>query len=41
MKMNQFLKENEKYWTIKEDKIQFNNVNKMTEYYGLLNKIED
>ena len=40
-KIKEYLEENEKYWTIKEDKIQFNNVNKMTEYYGLLNKIED
>ena len=40
-KIEDFLKENDKYWTIKDDKIQFNNVNKMTEYYNLLNKIED
>ena len=40
-KIEDFLKENNKYWSIKDDKIQFNNVNKMTEYYNLLNKIED
>ncbi len=40
-KIEDFLKENDKYWSIKDDKIQFNNVNKMTEYYNLLNKIED
>ena len=40
-KIEHFLKENNKYWSIKDDKIQFNNVNKMTEYYNLLNKIED
>ena len=40
-KIEDFLKENNRYWSIKDDKIQFNNVNKMTEYYNLLNKIED
>ena len=40
-KIEYFLKENNRYWSIKDDKIQFNNVNKMTEYYNLLNKIED
>lgn len=40
-KIKLFLEENEKSWTIKEDKIQFNNLNRMTEYYGLLNQIID
>ena len=40
-KIEDFLKENNKYWSIKDDKIQFNNVNTMTEYYNILNKIED
>jgi len=40
-KIKLFLEENEKSWTIKEDKIQFNNLNCMTEYYNLLNQIID
>ena len=40
-KIKEFLEKNEDAWTIKEDKIQFNNLNKMTEYYNLLNQIID
>lgn len=40
-KIKEYLDENQKYWTIKEDKIQFTNLNKMTEYYSLLNKVKD
>lgn len=39
--VKKFLDENQRYWSIKDGKIQFSNVNKMTEYYNLLNKIED
>ncbi|MCI8273464.1 MAG: hypothetical protein HFJ55_05225 [Clostridia bacterium] len=39
-KVKKYLEENEKYWTIKDNKIQFNNINKMTEYYSLLNSEE-
>ena len=38
-KIKLFLQENEQSWTIKDDKIQFNNLNRMTEYYSLLNQI--
>lgn len=37
-KIKKYLSENQKYWTIKEDKIQFNNINRMTEYYNLVNE---
>ena len=40
-KIEEFLVENEKNWTIKDDKIQFTNLTKMTEYYNLLNKLVD
>ena len=40
-KIKKYLIENNKYWSIKEDKIQFNNVNKMAEYYNLLNEFVD
>ena len=32
-----FLKDNAKYWNLNGDKIQFTNVNKLAEYYELLN----
>ena len=38
--IKEFLDENQRYWSIKEDKIQFSNINKMTEYYELLNKVQ-
>lgn len=38
-KMKTFLEEHEDSWEIKEDKIQFTNLNRMTEYYNLLNQI--
>ena len=40
-KIKVFLEENEKFWIVTGDKIQFNNLNKMTEYYTLLNQIID
>ena len=40
-KMKTFLKEHEDSWTLKDDKIQFTNLNRMTEYYNLLNQIID
>lgn len=33
----EFLKDNTRYWDIEDGKIQFTNVNKLTEYYSLLN----
>lgn len=38
-KMKNFLGEHKDSWTIKENKIQFTNLNRMTEYYNLLNQI--
>lgn len=40
-KMKIFLKEHEDAWILKDDKIQFTNLNRMTEYYNLLNQIID
>lgn len=40
-KIEKYLEENEKYWSIKDGKIQFNNINRMAEYYNLLNEILD
>lgn len=40
-KMKTFLEEHESSWTIKDGKIQFTNVNRMTEYYNLFNQIID
>ena len=34
-----FLIENKKYWELGDGKIQFTNINKLTEYYQLLNGI--
>ena len=39
-KVVNFLKENAKYWSIKDGKLQFTNVNKLGEYYQLLNGAE-
>ena len=39
--ISEFLKKNSDSWTIKDGKIQFTNFNRMTEYYGLLNKLTD
>ena len=39
--ISEFLKKNSNAWTIKDGKIQFTNLNRMTEYYGLLNKLTD
>lgn len=40
-KIKVFLEEHEESWQIKEDKIQFTNLNKMAEYYNLLNQFID
>ena len=40
-KIKEFLEKNTESWTIKDDKIQFTNLNKMTEYYNLLNQLTD
>lgn len=40
-KMKIFLEEHENDWTIKEDKINFTNLNRMTEYYSLFNQVID
>lgn len=40
-KIKEFLIENKKYWNVKEDKIQFTNISKMTEYYNLINQLVD
>ena len=40
-KIREFLEDNKDSWTIKDDKIQFTNLNRMTEYYNLLNKLTD
>ena len=40
-KISEFLKKNTDAWTIKDDKIQFINLNIMTEFYSLLNKLTD
>lgn len=40
-KIKEFFNNNKNYWTIKDDKIQFTNLNKMTEYYNLVNSIID
>ena len=40
-KMKEFLKENEDSWTIENDRIQFENANRIIEYYNLFNQIVD
>ena len=40
-KIKKFLEEYEDSWTIKDNKIQFTNLNRMTEYYSLLNQLID
>ena len=40
-KIKKFLEDNKSSWEIKEDKIQFTNLNRMTEYYSLLNQFID
>ena len=40
-KMRDFLEEHKDSWTIKDDKIHFTNVNRMTEYYGIFNQVID
>ena len=39
-KVVSFLKTNAKYWNVEGGKLQFNNVNKLGEYYQLLNGME-
>lgn len=38
-KINEFLKENKNSWTIKDNQIQFTNINRCVEYYNLVNQI--
>ena len=40
-KIKLFLEENENSWTIKDDKIEFTNLIRMTEYYNLINQVID
>ena len=40
-KIKEFLEKNKDSWTISDDKIQFTNLNRMTEYYNLLNKLTE
>ena len=40
-KTKEFLIEHKDSWVIKDNKIQFNNLNRMAEYYNLLNQIID
>lgn len=40
-KIKEFLEEHDESWTIKGDKIQFTNLNRMTEYYNLFNQVID
>lgn len=40
-KIKKYLEQHEESWTIKENKIQFNNINRMAEYYNLLNQLTD
>lgn len=40
-KIKLFLEENENSWTIENDKIQFTNIIRMTEYYNLVNQVID
>ena len=40
-KIKDFLEEYDDSWTIKGDKIQFTNLNRMTEYYNLFNQVID
>ena len=40
-KIEKYLKENKKYWEIKDDKIEFKNISVMTQYYSLLNQLID
>ena len=38
-RIKKYLEDNDDYWTIKDGKIQFANINRMTEYYNLLNEL--
>lgn len=40
-KIKVFLEQNENAWIIKDDKIQFTNLIRMTEYYNLINQVID
>lgn len=40
-KIKDFFEENEDSWIIKDGQIQFTNVNRMTEYYNLVNQVID
>ena len=38
-KIKKYLEEHKESWTIKDNKIQFTNLNRMTEYYNLINQL--
>lgn len=40
-KIKEYLEENSKYWSIKNEKIEFKNITIMTQYYNLLNRMVD
>lgn len=40
-KIKKYLEDNKNYWSIKDGKIQFSNINRMTEYYSLVNELLD
>lgn len=40
-KIKKYLEEHKESWIIKDDKIQFTNLNRMTEYYNLINQLID
>lgn len=40
-KIKKYLEDNKSYWSIKDGKIQFSNINRMTEYYNLVNELLD
>lgn len=40
-RIKKYLEDNQRYWIIKDEKIQFTNISIMTEYYNLLNTLAD
>ena len=40
-RIKKYLEDNKSYWSIKEEKIQFTNISKMTGYYDLINELSD
>lgn len=39
--IEKYLKNNKEFWTINDNKVQFSNISKMTEYYNLVNELLD